>query len=86
LNEERNAMTVRAKFVVQEIARRKHWDKAKPDICDIKLSPVTGGSAENDAFYAATPGGQIVLGTCNSAAVAALELGKAYYVDFLPAE
>lgn len=47
-------MSVRAKFKVEEITRRKHWDKEKGEIQTIKLQPVTSGSEENKAFYAVT--------------------------------
>lgn len=77
-------MTVRAKFVVNSITRRKHWDKTKSDLFDVKLSPVTGGSAENNSFYAASPGGSIDLVTINAEAANALPLGGEVYVDFTP--
>ena len=78
-------MQVRAKFAVQSITLTKHWDKSKGHIATIKLNPVGGDSAENKAFYEATPCGSIELGTINEAAAAAFELGAEYYVDFTPA-
>lgn len=79
-------MSVRAKFVVNSITRRKHWDKTKPDLFDVKLYPVTSGSEENKKLYEATPGGDINLSTINEAAANALPLGGEVYVDFTPAE
>lgn len=73
--------TVRAKFTCNSITRRAGW-KAGEVVCDIKLTPVVSGSEENKSFYAATPCGEINLGTTNDAAVAQFELGKEYYVDF----
>jgi hypothetical protein len=80
-------MSVRAKFVLQSVTRQKHWDKTKPDIETLKFSPVMSGSPENEAFYAASPGGSIELATVNAAAAASasFEIGKEYYVDFSPA-
>lgn len=77
-------MTVRAKFYVNEITRRKHWDRAKGDVFTVKMTPVTDGSEENKAFYAATPSGSIELGTVNQAAAESLSLDAEFYVDFTP--
>lgn len=77
-------MTVRAKFKVSEITRRPGFNGAK-EVQVIKLHPVTGGSDENKAFYAATPGGNIELGTVNAEAAGEFELGAEFYVDFTPA-
>jgi hypothetical protein len=79
-------MSVRAKFIVNSITRTKHWDANKGEVQTIKLMPVTSGSDENKSFYAATPSGTIELGTVNEEAAKQFELGKAYYVDFTPAE
>ena len=80
---------VRAKFTVVGIERTKHWDKSKGEVQTIKLTPVMGapgGTDENSRFFDATPSGRIELGTVNEDAAKAFELGKAYYVDFTPAE
>ena len=72
-----------------------HPDAAENDVFThrVKLAPVfgskTGRSAkcpENEAFYAATPSGEIELSTVSEAAAAAFVPGQAYYVDFTPAE
>ena len=82
-------MSVRAKFQVNEISRTKHWvtkdDGTHDDLVTIKMTPVTGGSEEDDAFWAATPSGRIELGTVNADAVKELVLGESYYVNFTPA-
>lgn len=79
-------MSVRAKFVCKSITRQKHWDSSKGEIHSIKLEPVTSGSEENKAFYAATPGGSVQLDTLNESAGKQFELGKSYYLDFTEAE
>lgn len=76
---------VRAKFKVTSTAQREHWDKQKGQIHDITLQPVTSGSLENEAFYAATPCGQITLSTINDDAARQFRLGAEVYVDFSPA-
>lgn len=73
---------VRAKFKVDSIERAKwHPDK---EVQTIKLSPVYSNDpeSENAKFYAATPGGQILLGTVNAEAAKEFDLGKEFYVDF----
>lgn len=77
-------MTVRAKFKVEEI--RQHWWGAGKDVCTIVLHPVTSGSEENKAFYAATPNGKIELTTINAEAAATFKLGAEIYIDFTPAD
>lgn len=52
----------------------------------IYLSPVYSGSEENAQFFAATPGGQIILHIVNPVAAEQFEVGKEYYVDFTPAQ
>jgi hypothetical protein len=79
-------MSVRAKFICNSITRQKHWDRSKGETQTIKLTPVVGGSEENEAFYEATPSGSIDLMTVNEEAAKNFELGKSYYVDFTPAE
>lgn len=52
----------------------------------VALSPVYSGSEENKAFFAATPGGQILLHVVNESAAVQFVEGQEYYVDFTPAE
>lgn len=79
-------MTVRAKFKVQSITMHAHWAVGKPHIGTAELAPVTGASAENEAFYEATPSGSIKLGTINKAALDQFVIGREFYVDFTPAD
>lgn len=76
---------VRAKFKVQSISRAQGWGQHK-EVQTIKLAPVTGGSPENDAFYAATPGGQIELSTVRAEAAGEFDLGREFYIDFVPVD
>lgn len=78
-------MAVRAKFTVTE-KTDPAWGEQYGKVGQITLLPVIDGSAENKAFYAATPGGMIVLGVLNAAAAAQFEVGQSFYVDFTPAE
>lgn len=41
-------------------------------------------ASENAKFWAATPAGQLQLGTINPAAASQFELHREYYVDFTP--
>ena len=52
----------------------------------IKLTPVLGGSAENDAFFKWTPSGSVELGIVNQETAERFVPGKFYYVDFSPAD
>lgn len=78
--------SVRAKFVVQSVTYRQLWSDKTKRIGTIEFGVVSGGSDEDKAFFAATPGGSIKLDTVNEAAIAALPLGKAFYVDFTSAD
>jgi len=48
--------------------------------------PDAASDTENAQFTRATPWGEISLGIDNPAAIEQFEAGKAYYVDFSPAE
>lgn len=54
----------------------------------VKFQPVQSGSAENQAFYAATPGGSMEFTVSEKAAanlgLDAGKLGSEFYVDFTP--
>jgi hypothetical protein len=78
-------MSVRAKFKVTSTTQRKHWDIQKGNIHEIQLEPVSGGSTENEKFYAATPHGAISLQTVSEEAGSQFVLGAEYYIDFTPA-
>lgn len=68
-------MSVRAKFVCS----MKNENV-------IAFNPVYSGSKENESFFRATPGGQIMLNIVNEDAAKQFEQGKEYYVDFTPAD
>ncbi len=76
-------MTVRAKFKVDSVTRRKEHDGQESQT--IRLMPVISGSEENKRFYKYTPSGNIELCTVNPEAGNQFELGKEYYIDFTPA-
>lgn len=76
---------VRAKFTCTKIESNGATNPSDKG-ATIILYPVVGGSAENESFYRWTPGGSISLSTVNESAAAQFEEGKAYYVDFTPAE
>ena len=76
-------MTVRAKFTVTEITHFQ-WNK---DSVRIKLAAQYDQSIPEDQRFAkATPSGEFWMQVDNPAAAAALELGKAYYIDITPAD
>ena len=73
----------RAKFTCFAVEKSKHWDSTKGFVYKAKFSPVTGGSEENQSFFAATPSGSIELSTLSKDL---FEPGVDYYVDFTKAE
>lgn len=76
--------TVRAKFKVQSITRQAGWS-GSGELQTIKLHPVTSGSDENKAFYAATPAGSIDLSVVPKEVGDQFNIGQEFYVDFTPA-
>lgn len=78
-------MPVRAKFKVVSTKQRQHWDIQKGNLHEIELQPVISGSPENEAFYAATPGGVVNLVTVSDEAGKQFELGAEFYIDFTKA-
>lgn len=66
---------VRAKFKVQS-------NQEQYGAHTIYMYPVTQGSKENSEFFAATPGGQIMLGVVNPEASKPFVPGEEWYVDF----
>ena len=69
----------RAKFKVEEVTQSTQGHS-------VRLTPVTGGSPENESFFKWTPWGDIKIGTINAEAAANFTPGKQFYVDFTPAE
>ena len=78
-------MSVRAKFSVTEIKITGWQSNPEYHQHTIKLSPVTGGSEENKAFFTSTPVGEISI-TTNQNAAKHFHVGEAFYVDFTLAE
>lgn len=68
-------MRVCAKFKVESVTHRE-------DGRNVKLIPVTYGSAENDAFFKWTPYGSIEIGLVNTETLKQFVPGKEVYVDF----
>lgn len=80
-------MSVRAKFICVENGKAGY--SPTHITSKIVLQPIHGtygDSEENKQFFAATPGGKIELSVVNTTAAEQFEVGKAYYVDFTPAE
>ena len=75
-------MTVRAKFKVDSVTKRPHWDKISCHLHDIELSVVHGDSEENKKFFAATPTGTIKVQSISAEAGELFEPGAEYYIDF----
>jgi len=73
-------MKVRLKFRVIEHTQRPHWGQPGKLLGGVKLSPVIGGSDENNAFYEATPARSIEFHTINQAALEALPVNAEVYV------
>jgi len=80
-------MSVRAKFKVHNVA--PYTDSSgKVYGQKVSMSPVydSNPESENAKFFNATPWGEIVLGTVNTAAAEQFKPGAEFYVDFTPAE
>lgn len=71
-------MSVVAKFYVRAI-EMVQWGTI------IKMSPVTKGSAENEAFFAATPAGTLEFTIKNELAAERFHLGHEYWLTFMEA-
>lgn len=80
-------MKVRAKFFVSEV---KHCATPGSDPCAIvTLEPVFGtygDGKDNETWSKYTPSGKIEMSITNLAAIAAFDPGKAYIVEFTPAD
>ena len=85
---------VRAKFKVvkiestqteRKIDQKGQWTRENlksAELRTIVMTPVSGGSDENQLFWDATPSGEIKLGVLNQEVWATFVLGDEYYVDF----
>lgn len=64
-----------------------HYKVQNPDgSTTLHMHATHGGTDEDKKFFASTPSGQLSLHTVNPDAAANFEQGKAYYLDFTPAE
>jgi len=71
-------MAVKCKFKCVEVGEREGWSKEHPRFYVVKMSPVTGGSGENDKFWEATPNGTFEFS--NIISKFDFEVGREYYV------
>ena len=80
-------MNVRAKFFVENIV---HSDvPGTEQYANITMRPVFGSYGDgkvNETWSKHTPSGHLQITITNPAAIDAFEKGKAYYLDFTPAE
>ncbi|MEL6259274.1 MAG: hypothetical protein AAFQ67_09475 [Pseudomonadota bacterium] len=77
---------VRAKFRVMAINPTPNSDP-KDLSAQVILNPVMDDGREDNATWSKyTPGGEISLWITNPAAIEAFELGRAYFIDFTPAD
>ncbi|AYP28994.1 hypothetical protein AS1_14 [Marinobacter phage AS1] len=68
-------MSVRAKFKVETVTQDESGSR-------VSLTPVTGGSKENEKFFRFTPFGSIEMGTINKEVAKQFVPGDEFYVDF----
>lgn len=80
-------MSVRAKFYVSEV---KHQATPGSDPCaTIVMAPVFGTYGDgkvNESWSRYTPSGKLEMTVTNPAAIEKFEVGRAYFVDFTPAD
>lgn len=78
------AKTVRCKFKCNSVTKKTGWNpKEHPFLYSAEFSAVMGDSEENKKFFAATPSGNLTVGTV---ALDVFECGKEYYLDITPCE
>ena len=79
---EERTMATRCKFKCHEETKRVRYTgragEAPSFLYDYKFGAVSDGSAENKAFFDATPSGQLTVGTVKACF---FEVGKEYYID-----
>lgn len=76
---------IRAKFKVASKVKESWKASDGTDVFTVALYPVVGGSSENDAFYAATPGGQLQLSVVREDTADMFDVGDEYFIDLTPA-
>ena len=70
--------TTRCKFVCNKVTKQLGFN-GHPFVYGAEFGVVYGNSEENKKFFAATPSGNLTVGT---AAQDVFEVGKEYYLDF----
>jgi hypothetical protein len=85
-------MSVRAKFKLQRVETHQYgWPNADGSMQHTEqktlvFTAVSDGSPENQAFWKATPSGELKMQVTNEAALEQFEAGREYYLDFTPAK
>ena len=74
-------MNTRCKFKCVSKREYEGWGKAPvPKFYEYEFQVVTGGSHENDMFFASTPSGSLKVSVVRDDS---FDVGKEYYLDFL---
>ena len=82
---------VRAKFRLDSVKITKGGRKVSENKYEstpsheLEFNAVYQGSPENDKFFLSTPSGKLVMNVVNKEANDQFEIGKEYYIDFVPA-
>ncbi|MBD3847124.1 hypothetical protein IED13_15550 [Bosea sp. SSUT16] len=80
-------MTVRAKFFVKSIS---HMGTPGSDpVAEIAMAPVFGSYGDgkvNETWSKYTPSGELKMTVTNPGAIEQFAVGKAYFLDFTPAD
>lgn len=79
----RTEQTMQSVIVGKDENGSHKWDKVQ--VTTLVMQPVSGGSDENEKFFASTPSGEIKLGVIPPDVAAQFELDREYYVTFVPA-
>lgn len=81
---------IRSKFECISVTKRKNWNAYVPGgtvppafVYDYEFLVVTGGSEENEKFFASTPSGNVRLSAVRDDLFQPREF---YYLDFTPVE
>lgn len=78
---------VRCKFKCTSKREYEGWRRNNEGVAaplyEYEFTPVSGGSPENDAFFAATPTGLLKVSTVTDGS---FQVGQAYYLDLTAAK
>jgi hypothetical protein len=78
----RRVQTVRCKFRCNSVKKQTGWG-GHEFLYSAEMSAVTGGSKENEKFFAATPSGSLTVG---AVVPDYFQPGQEYYLDITPAD